>query len=71
VKAEQAQIMSVIHPPSVKSINDIKLTLHTTFNILKGKGNNVITGSFVSPYSFNTSFCFRRVDVDYLYTTIC
>jgi hypothetical protein len=36
--------------PSVKSINDIKLTLHTTFNILKGKGNNVITGSFVSPY---------------------
>jgi hypothetical protein len=50
VKAEQAQIMSVIHPPSVKSINDIKLTLHTTFNILKGKGNNVITGSFVSPY---------------------
>jgi hypothetical protein len=26
------------------------LTLHTTFNILKGKGNNVITGSFVSPY---------------------
>jgi hypothetical protein len=30
--------------------SDIKLTLHTTFNILKGKGNNVITGSFVSPY---------------------
>ena len=26
MKAKQAHIMSVIHPPSVKSINDIKLT---------------------------------------------
>jgi hypothetical protein len=33
MKAEQAQIMSVIQHPSVKSTNDIKLTLHTTFYI--------------------------------------
>ena len=49
IKAKQAQIMSVIQPPSVKSINDIKLTLHTTINIPKVKGNNTITGCIVSP----------------------
>jgi DNA-binding beta-propeller fold protein YncE len=49
MKAKQAQIMSVIQPPSVKSINDIKLTLHTTFDISKVKGNNAITGCIVSP----------------------
>ena len=49
MKAKQAQIMSVIQPPSVKSINDIKLTLHTTFNITKVKGNNTITGCIVCP----------------------
>jgi hypothetical protein len=49
MKAEQAQIMSVIQHPSVKSINDIKLTLHTTFNIPKGKGNIAITGCIVCP----------------------
>jgi hypothetical protein len=32
ITAKQAQIMSVIQPPSVKSINDINFTLHTTFN---------------------------------------
>ena len=37
ITAKQAQIMSVIQPPSVKSINDINLTLHTTFNITKRK----------------------------------
>jgi hypothetical protein len=41
--------MSVIQHPSVKSINDIKLTLHTTFDIPKVKGNNDITGGIVSP----------------------
>jgi DNA-binding beta-propeller fold protein YncE len=49
MKAKQAQIMSVIQPPSVKSINDIKLTLHATFDIPKIKGNNNITGCIVSP----------------------
>jgi hypothetical protein len=29
IQANQAQIMSVIQHPSVKSINDIKLSLHT------------------------------------------
>ena len=29
MKSEQAQIMSVTQHPSVKSINDIKLTIHT------------------------------------------
>jgi DNA-binding beta-propeller fold protein YncE len=49
MKSKQAQIMSVIQPPSVKSINDIKLTLHTTFDILKGKNAINITGCIVSP----------------------
>jgi hypothetical protein len=49
MKAKQAQIMSVIQHPSVKSINDIKLTLHATFDITKVKGNNTITGCIVSP----------------------
>jgi hypothetical protein len=48
-KDKQAQIMSVIQHPSVKSINDIKLTLHTTINIPKGKCMIYITGCIVSP----------------------
>ena len=48
-KDKQGQIMSVIQPPSVKSINDIKLTLHTTFNIPKGKYNIEIRGCIVFP----------------------
>jgi DNA-binding beta-propeller fold protein YncE len=47
-KAKQAQIMSVIQSPSVKSINDIKLTLHATFDIPKIKGSIYITGCIVS-----------------------
>jgi predicted DNA-binding protein (UPF0278 family) len=49
MKAEQAQIMSVMQHPSAKSINDIKLTLNTTFNIPKGKGSIAITGCIVCP----------------------
>ena len=49
MKAKQAQIMSVIQPPSVKSINDIKLTLHNTFGILKGTNIITITGCIVCP----------------------
>jgi hypothetical protein len=49
MKSKQAQIMSVIQPPSVKSINDIKLTLHNTFNGPKGKGMTCITGCIVCP----------------------
>jgi outer membrane protein assembly factor BamB len=49
MKSKQAQIMSVIQPPSVKSINDIKLTLHNTFDILKGKNAINIRGCIVSP----------------------
>jgi len=48
MKANQAQIMFVIQHPTVKSINDIKLTLHTTFNIPRGK-YNIITGCIVCP----------------------
>jgi len=47
MKDKQAQIMSVIQHPSVKSINDIKLTLHTKFNIPKGKDIIDITGGIV------------------------
>ena len=49
MKAKQAQIMSVIQPPSVKSINDIKFTLHNTFDIPKEKNNMAITGCIVCP----------------------
>ena len=49
MKAKQAQIMSVIQPPSVKSINDIKLTLHNTFNIPNGKNTTNITGCIICP----------------------
>ena len=49
MKSKQAQIMSVIQPPSVKSINDIKLTLHNTFNSLKRKNTTHITGCIVCP----------------------
>ena len=49
MKATQAQIMSVIIPPSVKSINDIKFTLHNIFNIPKGKRYICITGCIVCP----------------------
>jgi hypothetical protein len=61
MKAKQAQTVSVIQPPSVKSINDIKLTLHTTFDIPKVKGNNTITGCIVSPNG-------KMIFVDYDYT---
>ena len=49
VKSKQAQIISVIQHPSVKSINDIKLTLHTTFNIPTREGIIGITGCIVCP----------------------
>jgi hypothetical protein len=49
MKVKQAQIMSVTQHPSAKSINDIKLTLHTTFNIPNGKYNTSITGCIVCP----------------------
>jgi len=49
MKAAQAHIMSVIQHPSVKSINDVKLTLHTTFNIPKGQDIIGITECIVSP----------------------
>jgi hypothetical protein len=38
-----------MQPPSVKLINDIKLTLHTTINIPKVKDMIYITGCIVSP----------------------
>ena len=49
MKAKQAQIMSAIQPPSVKSINDIKLTLHNTFDIPKGKNDTYIAGCIAFP----------------------
>jgi len=48
-KDKQGQIVSVIQSPSVKPINDIKHTLHTTFNIPKGKYNIEIRGCIVCP----------------------
>jgi hypothetical protein len=48
-KDKQAEIVSVMQHPSVKSFNDIKLTLHTTFNIPKGKYNIEIRGCIVCP----------------------
>ena len=47
MKDKQAQIMSAIQHPSVKSINDIKITLHTTFNIPNGNYDTCITGCIV------------------------
>jgi outer membrane protein assembly factor BamB len=49
MKSKQAQIISVIQPPSVKSINDFKFTLHNTFDIPKGKNKIGITGCIVCP----------------------
>lgn len=49
MKVKQAQNMSVIHHPSLKSINDIKLTLHNSFNIPKGNGTISITGCTSCP----------------------
>jgi hypothetical protein len=48
-KAKQAQLMTVMQHTSVKSINDVKLTFHTTFNIPKGKYNIEIGGCIVCP----------------------
>jgi hypothetical protein len=47
IKDKQAQIMSAIQHPSVKAINDIKTTLHTTFNIPNGNYDTCITGCIV------------------------
>ena len=47
MKDKQAQIMSAIQHPSVKSINDIKFTLHTIFNIPNGNYDTCITGCIV------------------------
>ena len=41
--------MSFMQHPSVKSINDIKLTLHSTFKIPNWTGYNYITGCTVCP----------------------
>jgi len=57
-KAKQAPIMSVMQYPSVKSINDIKLTLHTKFDIKKRNGDMAITGCIVCPNS-------KMIFVDY------
>jgi DNA-binding beta-propeller fold protein YncE len=48
-KDKQAQLMTVMQHTSVKSINDVKLTFHTTFNIPKGKYNIEIGGCIVCP----------------------
>jgi DNA-binding beta-propeller fold protein YncE len=47
IKDKQAHIMSAIQHPSVKSINDTKTTLHTTFNIPNGNYDTCITGCIV------------------------
>jgi hypothetical protein len=48
MKAKQQQIMSFIQPPSVvKSINDIKFTLHTTYNIPPRDSPVDITGCII------------------------
>ena len=47
MKDKQAQIMSAIQHPSAKSINDIKFTLHTTFNIPNGNYDTCIAGCIV------------------------
>jgi DNA-binding beta-propeller fold protein YncE len=49
IQDKQAQIMSVTQHPSVKSINDIKLTLHTTFDISTRNHFIGITGCIVCP----------------------
>ena len=51
MKAEEAQIMYAIQQPSVKSINDIKLTLYGIFDILERGDHIYIAGSIVCPNS--------------------
>ena len=46
---KQAQIMAAIQHQSVNSINDINLTLHTSFNIPNRKCDIFITGCIVCP----------------------
>ena len=45
-KCKQAQIMSVVEPPSLLSINDIKLTLYSNINIKK-EISNTSTGCVI------------------------
>jgi hypothetical protein len=45
-KSKQAQIMSVVEPPSLLSINDIKLTLYSNINIKK-EISNTSTGCVI------------------------
>ena len=47
-KSKQAQIMSVVEPPSLLSINDIKLTLYSNINIKK-EISNTSTGCVICP----------------------
>jgi hypothetical protein len=57
MKSKQAQIMSVIQPPSVKSINDIKLTLHNiclTKVVFLSSDNFIICRPFISSHHNNT-----------------
>ena len=58
-KDKQTQIVSVMQHPTVKSVNDIKLTLHTKFDIPKGIGNIYIRGCIVCPNG-------KMIFVDYL-----
>jgi hypothetical protein len=70
MKSKQAQIMSVIQPPSVKSINDIKLTLHNTFDIPQKMIRIYIAGCIACPngkmifadYSNNRRLVILNVD---------
>jgi hypothetical protein len=56
---KQAQIMAAIQHQSVNSINDINLTLHTTFNIPNRKCDIFITGCIVCPNG-------KMIFVDYI-----
>ena len=47
MEAKQANVMSVMQPRSVKSINGIKITLHNTFYIPKVNYAINITGCIV------------------------
>ena len=58
-KDKQTQIVSVMQHPTVKSVNDINLTLHTKFDIPKGIGNIYIRGCIVCPNG-------KMIFVDYI-----
>jgi hypothetical protein len=71
-KSKQAQIVSVVEPPTLTSINDIKLTLYSNIKIPNGISNRS-RGCVICPNGkmlFNP-FCTFGININDTYTTRC